>query len=135
MRTDKENDTMNTTHTRCGRTRSRFGKWLINHKLRKLQLDDRQKQQLDTVFNIAHSAHRDKRMTRCAMQQRISDVMTEQGFDRDRAIDLIRTTSEQEAERAEEVVQAFGYLYDTLTPQQQEQALAMWEKRHRCCRH
>ena len=97
---------MNTTQTRCGRTRCRFGKWLINHKLRKLQLDDRQKQQLDTVFNIAHSAHRDKRMTRCAMQQRISDVMTEQGFDRDRAIDLIRTTSEQEAERAEEVVQA-----------------------------
>ena len=123
---------MNTKHTRCGRTRSRFGKWLIN---RKLELNDTQKQQLDTVFDIAHSAYEDKRSSRHAMHQQISEVMTAQGFDRDRAIDLIRTTREQEASRAEEVVQAFGDLYDTLTPKQQEQAQAMWDKRGHCFRH
>ena len=126
---------MNTTHTRCGRTRSRVGKWLINRKLRKLELNEVQKQQLDTVFDIAHSAYEDKRSSRHAMHQQISEVTTAQGFDRDRAIDLIHTAREQEAARTEEVVQAFGDLYDTLSPQQQEQALSMWEKRGRCFRH
>ena len=126
---------MNTTHTRCGRTRSRFGKWLINRKLHKLELNDAQKQQLDTVFDIAHSAYEDKRSSRHAMHQQISEVMTAQGFDRDRAIDLIRTTREQEVSKAEEVVLACGDLYDTLSPQQQEQAQAMWEQRGRCFRH
>ena len=126
---------MNTTHTRCGRTRSRFGKWLIYRKLRKLELNESQQQQLDTVFDIADSAYQDRRMSRHAVQQHISDVMTAEGFDRDKAIDLIRSASEQQAARAEEVVQAFGDLYDTLSPEQQEQALAMWEKRRHCCRH
>ena len=43
---------MNTTQSQCGRTRSRIGKWLINRKLRKLQLDAAQEQQLETVFAL-----------------------------------------------------------------------------------
>ena len=117
------------------RARNPIGKWLINRKLRKLKLDDAQKDQLESVFELASSARKDRHMFKNEIQHRLSEMMTAEGFDRDRAVELIRTTSTQQADRAAEVVQAFGDLYETLNPWQQQQALDMMQKHRRCRSH
>ena len=125
----------NNINTHSGRKCNPIGKWLINRKLRKLKLDDTQKEQLETVLEIASSARNDRRFFKTEMQDHLPEMMTEEGFDRDRAVELITTATARQADRAAEIVQAFADLYETLEPWQQQQALAMMQKRRHCRSH
>ena len=80
------------------RARNPIGRWLINRKLRKLKLGDAQQEQLETVFELASSARNDRQMFNKEIQDRLSEMMTEDGFDRDRAVELIRRAAARHAD-------------------------------------
>lgn len=118
-----------------GRACNPIGKWLINRKLRKLKLDASQKEMVDTLFAIASSARKDHAIARSKVQERFTTMMAEEGYDREKAAELIRTAADQHADRATDIADAFGDLYETLEPWQQQQVLAMWQKRRHCRSH
>lgn len=128
MNTNKDN-------THSGRTCNSFGKWLINRKLRKLKLDDAQKEKVDTLFTIASSARKDHAVTKSEVQDRFTTMMTEQGYDREKAVELIHSAADQHADRATDLADAFAELYETLEPWQQQKVLEMWQKRRHCRSH
>ena len=125
----------NNVNTHSGRTCNSFGKWLINRKLRKLKLDDAQKEKVDALFTIASSARKDHAATKSEVQDRFTTMMTEQGYDREKAVELIRSTADQHADRATDLADAFADLYETLEPWQQQKVLEMWQKRRHCRSH
>jgi len=128
---------MNTNNviTDGGRTCNSIGKWLINRKLRKLKLDEAQKEKVDALFDIASSARRDHVIAKNEVEEGFTTMMAEQGYDREKAVELIRTAADQHAVRATDLADAFANLYETLEPWQQQKVLAMWQKRRHCRPH
>ena len=126
---------INSYNSHFGKACTPVGKWLINRKLRKLKLNDAQKEQLDTVLEIASSAHQEHQLFNTELQQRFTTMMTEDRYDRKKAEELIRKATNQHAEHAAEVAGAFADLYEILAPGQQQQVLAMWQKSRRCRSH
>jgi len=126
---------MNSFNSHCGRARNSIGKWLIDRKLRKLKLDDTQKEKLDALFATAGSAIKNHKIVKSEVQDRFTAMMAEGGLDRDKAAELIRTAADQHVDHATEIAEAFGDLYETLEPWQQQQVQAMWQKRRHCLSH
>ena len=122
----------NNVNTQGGRTCNSFGKWLINRKLRKLKLDDAQKEKVDALFAIARSARKDHAVVKSEIQDRFTTMMADQGYDREKTVELIRSAADQHADRATDIADAFADLYQTLEPWQQQKVLAMWQKRRHC---
>ncbi|MGB5766640.1 MAG: hypothetical protein WBM38_07895, partial [Arenicellales bacterium] len=60
---------MNSIHTHYGRKQNPIAKWLINRKLRKLKLDDVQKEKLDALFDVASSAYKDHKIEKNEVQE------------------------------------------------------------------
>ena len=125
----------NNINTDSGKTCNSIGKWLINRKLKKLKLDEAQKEKVDSLFDIASSARRDHAIAKNEVQEGFTAMMAEQGYDREKAVELIRSAADQHADRATELADAFADLYETLEPWQQQKVLAMWQKRRHCCSH
>ena len=125
----------NNVNTDGGRTCNSIGKWLINRKLKKLKLDEAQKEKVDSLFDIASSARRDHAIAKNEVQEGFTAMMAEQGYDREKAVELIRSAADQHAERATDVADAFADLYETLEPWQKQKVLAMWQKRMHCRSH
>ena len=123
---------MNNFSTHGGRACNPIGKWLLNRKLRKLRLDAMQKEKVDALFAIASAAHGDLAIVKSELEERFTMMMAEDGYDRERAAELIRSVAEQHAERATGIANAFADLYEALEPWQQQQVLAMWRKRGHC---
>ncbi len=126
---------MNSFNSHCGKKRNSIAKWLINRKLRKLKLDDQQKEKLDTLFATAGSAIKNHKIVKNEVQERFAEMMVADGFDHDKATELIRTAADQHVDHATEIAEAFGDLYAILEPWQQQKVLAMWQKRRRCASH
>jgi len=126
---------MNNVNTDNGKACNSIGKWLINRKLRKLKLDDAQKEKVDALFTIANSARKDHAVAKNEVQDRFTTMMTEQGYDREKALELIRSAADQHADRATDIADAFADLYETLEPWQQQKVLEMWQKRRHCRSH
>ena len=126
---------MNSFNSHCGTKRNSIAKWLINRRLRKLKLDDKQKEKLDALFATTGSAIKDHRIVKNEVQEHFTAMMAEDGFDRDKAAELIRAAADQHVDRATEIAEAFGDLYETLEPWQQQKVLAMWQKRRHCLSH
>ena len=125
----------NNVNTDGGRTCNSIGKWLINRKLKKLKLDEAKKEKVDSLFDIASSARRDHAIAKNEVQEGFTAMMAEQGYDREKAVELIRSAADQHAERATDFADAFADLYETLEPWQQQKVLAMWQKRRHCRSH
>ena len=125
----------NNVNTDGGRTCNSIGKWLINRKLRKLKLDDTQKEKVDALFDIASSARKDHAIVKSEVQEDFTTMMADEGYDREKAVELIRSAADQHADRATELADAFADLYETLEPWQQQKVLAMWQKRRQCRSH
>ena len=125
----------NNVNTDGGKTCNSIGKWLINRKLKKLKLDEAQKGKVDTFFDIASSARRDHAIAKNEVQEGLTAMMAEQGYDREKAVELIRSAADQHTERATDLADAFADLYETLEPWQQRKVLAMWQKRRHCRSH
>ena len=126
---------MNSIHPHYGRKQNPIAKWLINRKLRKLKLDDVQKEKLDALFDVASSAYKDHKIEKNEVQEQMTTMLAADGFDRDRTAELIRASADRHADHATEIADAFGDLYETLDPSQQEQVLAMLQKRRHCYSH
>jgi len=126
---------MNTSHSSsaCCNRRKPVRRWLIRRRLRKLKLDHNQLEKVDDLIARAGSEGQHRSCFNRALQQHIRDVLTDDGFDRDRAFELIRSAAAQQIERQTELVAAYGEFYQGLDPQQQRQLKAMW-KQHRRCR-
>ena len=125
---------MNTTQLRsryCSE-RGSIRKWLIGRKLRKLKLDNSQIDKLDELFAGLRSATEASFVANIELQQHITELLTEDGFDHDKATNLIHSVADQYTERATEIALRFGEFYQELEPWQQQQVRAMWQK-HRCC--
>lgn len=125
----------NKVNTDGGRTCNSIGKWLINRKLKKLKLDEAQKEKLDTLFDLASLARRDHVIAKNEVEEGFTSMMAEQGYDREKAMELIRSAADQHAVRATDLADAFADLYETLEPWQQQKVLAMWQKRRYCRSH
>ena len=125
----------NNVNTDGGRTCHSIGKWLINRKLKKLKLDDAQKEKVDALFEIARSARKDHADVKNEVQHGLTTMMADQGYDREKAVELIRSAADQHADRATDIADAFADMYETLEPWQQQKVLAMWQKRGRCRSH
>ena len=125
----------NNINTHSGRKCNPIGKWLINRKLRKLKLDDAQKEKVDALFAIARSARKDHAVVKNEVQERLTTMMAEEGYDREKTAELIRNAADQHADLATDITDAFADLYQTLEPWQQQKVLAMWQKRRHCRSH
>jgi Spy/CpxP family protein refolding chaperone len=123
---------MNSFNTHSDSACNPIGKWLINRKLRKLKLDASQKEKLDALFAIASSARKDHAIVKSEAQERFTTMMTDEGYDVEKAAELIRTAADQHADGATDIAEAFADLYQALEPWQQQQVLAMWQKRGHC---
>jgi Spy/CpxP family protein refolding chaperone len=119
-------------NSHCCSKRSPIRKWLIGRRLRKLKLDNSQIEKLDELFANARSASNGHVIANSELQQHISAIMAEDGFNREKAVELVRTIADQYAERATEIVEAFGEFYQGLEPWQREQIRGMWQKRRHC---
>lgn len=125
---------MNTTHLRS-RYCSEHGlirKWLIGRKLRKLKLDNSQIDKLDELFAGLRSTTEACFVANIELQQHITELLTEDGFNHDKAANLIHSVADQHTERATEIAVRFGEFYQGLESWQQQQLRAMWQKRRRC---
>jgi len=126
---------MMSIHTHYSRKQNPIAKWLINRKLRKLKLDDVQKEKLDALFDVTSSAYKDHKIEKNEVQEQMTTMLAAEGFDRDRTAELIRASADRHADHATEIAGAFGDLYEALDPSQQEQVLAMLQKRVHSCSH
>lgn len=122
---------MNTRNmNKCRRDRGHpIRKWLIGRRLRKLGLDDRQKEQLDALFADACKAGGTPGYGRGEL---LRTMMTEQGFDQGRAEALIRETADRHVRYATETVASFGDFYQGLQPWQQAEIRNLQHRRRRC---
>jgi|GEM_PF-1558545 len=126
---------MNSINSHCGKKRNSIAKWLIHRRLRKLKLDEQQKEKLDALFATAGSAIKNHKIVKNGVQESFTAMMAEGELDRDKAAELIRTAADQHVDHATEIAEAFGDLYETLEPWQQQQVQAMWQKRRHCLSH
>jgi Spy/CpxP family protein refolding chaperone len=126
---------MNNLNTHSGKACHPIGKWLINRKLRKLKLDATQKEKVDALFAIASSARKDQAIEKSEVQEHFTTMMAEDGYDREKTAELIRNVADLHADRATDIANAFADLYEGLEPWQQQQVLAMWQKRRHCRSH
>lgn len=115
----------------CGQY-SPLRKWLIGRKLRKLKLDDSQIEKLDALFANARPVRNNHPIANDRVQEYIIEIMAEKAFNREKAAELIRTASDQDANRAIATVEAYGEFYLGLESWQQEQVQRMWKKRRHC---
>ena len=125
----------NNVNTHSGGPNNPIGKWLIKRKLRRLKLDAAQEEKVDTLFAIASSAHKDHVIVKSEVQDRFTEMMVENGYDREKAVEIMHSAADQYADRAIDITDVFADLYKTLAPWQQQQVLAMWKKRRHCRSH
>ena len=119
---------MNANTHRCQRT-SPLRKWLLARRVRKLQLDDNQMEQLDTLFARAWSVSRRNMTGGNELLDSIGKVLQEQAFDHDRVAERMDAAARAYAEDAAAIVIAFGEFYHALRPWQQQELRALWRKR------
>jgi len=78
---------MSNLNSRCCNQCSPIRKWLIERKLRKLKLDDNQREKLDTLIDSASLANKDHINAKNEVQESITAMITEDGFNLDSAVD------------------------------------------------
>jgi Spy/CpxP family protein refolding chaperone len=104
-------------------------RWLIERRLRKLKLDNNQAEKLDILYTCTTSVDN---KPHSVIQECITAMMADDSFNREQVQDLIRTATDQQAERATAMVAAFGEFYEQLEPWQQQQLRDMRHKRRYC---
>ena len=117
------------SNTRCCSKRGPLRQWLIGRKLRRLKLDDTQREQLDGLFATASKLKQGKMTVQEELRDRISQMMVDPAFDRGSTAEWIQATAQRYAESTTQLVTAFGEFYRQLEPWQQQQLRSMWEKR------
>ena len=88
------------------RRRNPLRGWLIGRKLRMLDLDSAQLAQLDELFTRARWARKQHYNASSVLQQHVEALVTDAGFDRGRAVELIRSAAADDAERQSGVADA-----------------------------
>ena len=119
---------------RCCSRRSPLRRWLIGRKLRQLELEDQQQEQLDQLIENAHSLGSACSAERGTVRRSIAALISKEGFDSEKAVSLVRRSADQQVERASALVTAFSAFYQGLEPRQRAQLQHMLRNRNQCRR-